>query len=82
MDFRDAELAGAAFQRVRASRGQQGHRHAHLLRQLGAEAIADMELLDLPMLSCVDDPAIGPDTVDVRDDEADGQCGGKHEFEG
>src|SRR5260221_7472090 len=46
VDLSDAELASPALEGVRAARGQQGHGHAHLLRQLHAEAIANVELLD------------------------------------
>ncbi len=67
---------------MRAARGQQGHGHPDLLRQLHAEAVANVELLDLAMLARVDDPAVGPYAVDVGDDEANGKGGSKHRREG
>src|SRR5258708_4654949 len=82
VDLGDAELARAALECVRAARGQQGHGHPDLLRQLDAEAVANVELLDLAMLARVDDPAVRPYAVDVGDDEADGERGGEHRGEG
>src|SRR5436305_2508135 len=72
--FLDPELARAALERGRVTRRDQRDRHARLLRQLHRQAVADVELFDLAIVADVDDAAVGPDAVDVGDDETDVGC--------
>ena len=44
---------------------------AHLLYELRRETVADVERLDLPVFSHVDNFPVRPDAVDVGDDQAD-----------
>src|ERR1051325_7871773 len=74
----DAELARAPRERRRAAAGEEDDREPDLLRELRAEAVADVEVLDLALLARVDDLAVGPDAVDVEDDHADVGGRGRH----
>src|ERR1043165_1673909 len=76
----DSELARAADQRGGAAACDEGDRDPGFLREPRAEAVADVEVLDLALLARVDDLAVGPDAVDVGDDDAD--VGGLHCREG
>src|ERR1051326_5034796 len=70
----DAELSRAPFKGGRAARRDERDLDARLLRQLHGESVADVEVLDLTVFAHVDDPPVGPDAVDVADDEADVGC--------
>src|SRR5207245_7856047 len=67
----NSELACAAQQGGGAAARQQSHGDADLLSQLGREAVAHVELLDLACFAGVNDFAVRPDAVDVGDDQTD-----------
>src|SRR4029077_13187245 len=67
----DAELARSTHKDGRAAAGEQSDGDAAALRELDAEAVANVEFLDFARFAGVDDLAVGPDAVDVGDDELD-----------
>src|SRR5207245_4137218 len=71
MQFLDGQLARPPREGGGAAAGEEGDRDADALGEPGAQPVADVELLHLSRFARVDDLSVGPDTVDVRDDEAD-----------
>ena len=74
----NAQLARSSDQSGGAAAGEQRDGDTDFLCELRCQTVADVELLDLPRFAGVDDLAVGPDSVDVGDDQADVARAGRH----
>src|SRR5262249_38728899 len=67
-----AELAAAEAERLADPAGEDAHLDPHLLGELQAEPVADVEDLPLLPVRAVGQPAVGEDAVDVEEDPLQG----------